>query len=298
MKHKLTLKEIVSFEKLKEFLKNISFRGLYNKEKEKIKPYKKAKFSIVTVHPSKSMGVSPTIEINGVHYPLFSPQPTIYENQLEIIKTVDDFLKNEGERINELKYAVKYDWEDRGEFHMLPPIIEKHTYHLRGGFIDLDKLSQRFNNFYTLDAKENLHHLANRYLENFFIDEISFMKQLDIFNSNASLINYGIQYNGLNDFYIICDGSHRIDYAIEHLRKPISVILVEAGDNSLIPYYAFPMPFRPTIRLSSKRSEQMFHRLERDKIHLFHDLIKKILHYDWETAGLSVSKLRSNTNLF
>ena len=42
----------------------------------------------------------------------------------------------------------------------------------------------------------------------------------------------------------------------------------------------------------------MYHKLERDKIHLFNDFIKKILHYDWEAGGLKVSKLRSNVDIY
>ncbi len=120
---------------------------------------------------------------------------------------------------------------------------------------------------------------------------------MDIFHSNAPLMNYGIQYTGKHDFYIICDGAHRIDYSIEHLNEPISVILVEPEEKHLIPYYAFPMPFRPTIRLSSKQAEIMYPRLERDKVHLFNDFLKKILHYDWTNTGLNVSRLRTNTNI-
>ncbi|HLC32414.1 MAG TPA: hypothetical protein VJJ82_01170, partial [Candidatus Nanoarchaeia archaeon] len=60
--------------------------------------------------------------------------------------------------------------------------------------------------------------------------------------------------------------------------------------------YALPMPFRPTTRLTSKDAEKMYPRLERDKIHLFNDFMKKVLHYDWR--GLYVSGLRSQTNIF
>lgn len=165
-------------------------------------------------------------------------------------------------------------------------------------FFDLDKLSKRFKNTYVKDAKRNLHHLRERYLNSFFIDEVSHLDHLDIFHSNAPLINYGVQYNGPHEFYIICDGSHRIDYAIETLNEPTSVLVVEPSKNRLIPYYAFPVPFRPTIRLSSKRSEKMYPRLERDKIHLFNDFLKKVLHYDWLKGGLGVGSLRSKAEIY
>jgi len=297
MKEMLILKNTLPFKELEEQLRTIEFRGLYNAKGEKIKPYKKAIFSLATVYPPTSIGASPVIKTKTTKDILFSPQPTIYSNQIEIIKTVDKFLSKNGLRVNKLKSAIEYEWPGRGLFHMLPPIIEKHSYNLSDGFINLDKLIKLFENFYVKDAQNNLHHIFDRYLRNYFIDEVSSIRHLDIFHSNAPLINYGLQYNHKQDFHIICDGSHRIDYSIEHLHEPITVILVEPEKRPLIPYYAFPMPFRPTIRLSSKQSEKMYPRLERDKIHLFNDFLKKVLHYDWTPAGLSVSKLRTNTDI-
>jgi len=295
----IELKRIIPFEKLTELFKQIEFRGLYSKEGKKILPYKKAKFSLITVHPAKSLGHSPTIESRGKQSPLFSPQPTVYLNQLDIIKTVDDFLVKENKRVHKLEYGIEYDWKDKGTFHMIPPIIEKHSYHLNNGFIDLNKLSKLFNGFYVKDAKDHFHNIKERYLKDFYIDEVSSIKHLDVFHSNTPLINYGLQYNNKQDFFIICDGVHRIDYAIEHLNKPITAILVEGTeDHPLVPYYAFPMPFYPTTRLSSKQSEKMYPRLERDKIHLLNDFLKKTLHYDWAPADLNVSKLRSNVEIF
>jgi len=290
----ITFKGKIPFNELVEKLKEIEFRGLYNKEGAKIKPYKKAKFSLATVYPSQAIGDSPIIKTGTKKEILFSPQPTIYSNQSDIIRTVDQFLIKNGQRVNKLKDAIEYEWEGRGLFNMLPPIIEKHTYQLTQGFIDLDKLIQSFDNFCVKDARGNLHNLSERYLKNYYIDEVSAIRHLDVFHSNAPLINYGVQYNHKQDFYIICDGSHRIDYSIEQLNEPVTVILVESERNSLVPYYAFPMPFRPTIRLSSKQSEKMYPRLERDKVHLFNDFLKKTLHYDWTNAGLNISRLRSN----
>lgn len=295
----IELKRIIPFDELTDALKRIEFRGLYSKEGKKIKPYKKASFSLVTIYPAKSFGASPIVKVGNVQAPLFSPQPTVYLNQLTVIQTVDKALSENKRRVHKLKYGIEYDWKDRGMFHMIPPVIERHSYDLDEGFIDLDKLSRSFNGFYVKDAKDNMHHIADRYLKDFYIDEVSSIKYLDVFHSNTPLINYGRKYSKKQDFFIICDGSHRIDYALEHLNEPITAILVERGGTSpLIPYYAFPMPFYPTTRLSSKQSEKMYPRLERDKIHLLNDFLKKTLHYDWAPAGLSVSKLRSNTEIF
>lgn len=294
---KLALKGITKTGDLEENLRKIIFRGLYNEKGENKRPYKDASFRLTKVYPPKSMSSCPEIKINGATEDLFTPQPTIYQNQLEIIEIVDNFLRSKGLKLNELESAVEYSWEDRGDFHMLPPVVEKHTYDLDDGFLDLDKLIERFSDSYVKDARGSLHALSSRYLNSFFIDEISKINYLDIFNSNASIINYGLRYKGKQDFYIICDGAHRVDYSLEKLNEPITVILVEPKE-SLIPYYAFPVPFRPAIRLSSKQSEKMYPRLERDKIHLLNDFINKVLHYDWGAGGLNVGKLRSNKEIY
>lgn len=298
MRHTLTLKNAIKIPELENMLRKVKFRGLYNKKAEHLQPYKEAKFSFATVYPPRNMGSSPKIDIQGKREILYSPQPTIYENQIEIMKVLDGFLAKKNLKLNSLRQAVEYEWEGRGIYHVLPPIIEKHSYVLKRGFFDLDKLTKRFKNCYTKDALGNLHDLSKRYLNSFYIDEVSAMNHLDIFHSNASLINYGTNNNGSFDFYIICDGVHRIDYALERIGKPITVIVAESKGAPLIPYYAFPFPFRPTIRLSSKRSERMYPRLERDKVHLFNDFIKKILHYDWTAGGLNVSSLRSQVEIY
>lgn len=293
----LTLRKTTNIEDLKNNLRKIIFRGLYDSRGENIRPYRNACFRVTKVYPSKSIGSCPEIEIDGTSEHLFTAQPTIYQNQLEIIEIVDNFLKSHGLKVNELDKAIEYNWEGRGDFHILPPVVEKHSYDLRNGFFDLENLIKIFDGAYIKDAKGNLHGLSSRYLNSFFVDEISKIDYLDIFNSNASIINYGLRYTGKQNFYIICDGAHRIDYALEKLNEPITVILVEPEKN-LIPYYAFPVTFRPAIRLSSKQSEKMYPRLERDKIHLLNDFINKTLHYDWSAGGLNVSKLRSNKEIY
>jgi len=300
MQHMLTLKRVLDFPEIESILRKVKFRGLYNQSGENLNPYRKARFTLTTVYPPKGMGHMPQIKDNGKREILFSPQPTIYQNQTGIMKILDEFLCSEGYRLTELKKAIEYEWDGRGEFHVLPPIVEKHSYDLRGGFVDLDKLSGRFRNTFVRDAAGNLHEVSKRYLTSFHIDEVSKLPYLDIFHSNAPLINYGLSYNGPTDFYIVCDGMHRIDFAIEVLNKPITVILVDmpSKKDKLMPYYAFPVPFRPTIRLSSKRSEIMFPRLERDKIHLFNDFLKKVLHYDWSGGGLNVSSLRNKAEIY
>lgn len=284
---------------LEKILRQIVFRGLYDANGKNLKPYRDATFTLAKVYPPKSIGSSPDIVIEKKHNTLFTPQPTIYEDQIDIMETVDSFLRSIGLAINSLKEGVEYNWEGRGDFHVLPPIVEKHTYKLSNGFLELNALSKQFKNTHVKDAKGKLHPVTGQYLYQFYIDKVSKFDYLYIFNQNAPLINYGLKYNGEQTFFIICDGAHRIDYSIEKLDKPISVIVVEPRTNKkLIPYYAFPVPFRPTIRLSSKKTEKMYHRLERDKIHILNDFIKKTLHYDWSEGGLSVGSLRNQVDIY
>lgn len=297
---KITLKKVHSLPELESMLRRIVFRGLYNKHGSNIFPYKNARFSIATAHPQMSPGTSPELCVNKKCEALFTPQPTIYENQTKIMESVDNFLLTHDMRMSELRNAIEYEWEGRGDFHILPPIIEKHTYQLKDGYIDIPWLLKKFRNAYVKDALGNLHPLSDRYLQSFYIDEVSAIPHLDIFNSNVPIINYGLGHHGAFTFYIVCDGAHRLDYILEKIKKPMTVLLVEpsAKGQHLFPYYAFPVPFRPSIRLSSKKSEKMYHKLERDKIHLLNDFIKKTLHYDWEAGGLKVSKLRSNVEIY
>lgn len=300
MKHTLRLEKVIPFRELQGILRKVAFRGVYNTQGAKTQPYEHAKFSFATVYPFREIGAPAEIRVGKRRETLFTPQPTIYQTQIEITETVDQFLRGEGMAIADLAGGVQYSWEGRGVFHVLPPIIEKHTYWLRDGFIDFPRLLGRFNGAYVKDARGNLHHLGNAELHNFFIDEASQLAHLDTLNTNASIINYGLPYQGEHAFYIICDGAHRIDYVLEKLRRPVRVIVAEAKhkQHPLIPYYAFPVPLRPTVRLSSKKAEKMFYRLEMDKIHLLNDFIKKVLHYDWEAAGLFVGKLRSNVEIY
>lgn len=296
----ITLTRVHSLEAVKDMMRHIAFRGIYDKRGSRVLPYKDARFSLTTVYPQSSPGTSPEIKIGKRREPLFTPQPTIYENQTKILEEVDAFLLTHDMKMSGLRNAVEYAWEGRGEFHILPPIIEKHTFQLKNGYLDLPRLLRRFKGLYVKDATGKLHALSDRYLQSFYIDEVSKIDHLDIFNSNVPIINYGLGHDGEFTFYIVCDGAHRLDYVLEKIKLPISVLLVEPkkkGD-MLYPYYAFPVPFRPSLRLSSKKSEKMYHRLERDKIHLLNDFIKKTLHYDWEPAGLKVGKLRTNVEIY
>jgi len=284
-------------EELTTLLRQIVFRGLYDKDGNQLHPYKNAKFSLVTVHPPKHPTSFPQLMHDLRPQPLFTAQPTIYKDQINMLSEVDNFLKTIGKRINTLKFeGIQYTWEGRGRFHVLPPIVEKHSYPLLKGFFDLKKLAQKFKGKYVKDAKGNLHEVSKQIIRNYYVDHESKIPYLELFNNNAELINYGLRFSGDTDFYVVCDGSHRMDYSLEYLDQPISVLLVESDD--LLPYYAFPMPFRPTTRLSSKQAERMYPKLERDKIHLFNDFLKKVLHYDWAEAGLLVSKLRSRPKIY
>ncbi|PIN75677.1 hypothetical protein COV18_02410 [Candidatus Woesearchaeota archaeon CG10_big_fil_rev_8_21_14_0_10_37_12] len=283
-------------EEITELLRKITFRGLYDEHGNKLHPYKDAKFSLVKVHPPKHPTSFPQMMHELQPYPLFTAQPTIYKTQTDMMSEIDTFLQTLGKRIHTLGFeGIFYNWKDKGQFHVLPPIIEKHSYPLLNGVIDLKKIAGKFKGAYVKDAKNNLHDISKPLLRDYHVDKESSVKYLNLFNQNVELINYGMRFNGPSEFYIICDGSHRMDYALEILNEPITAILVES--ENLLPYYALPMPFRPTTRLTSKDAEKMYAKLERDKVHLLNDFIKKVLHYDWVEGGLYVSKLRTNTTI-
>ncbi len=287
---RLTQPEIV------EVLRNITFRGVYDKDGNPLKPYKDATFSLVKVYPPEEATSFPKLIHNMQKEPLFTAQPTIYKTQTDMLHQVDSFLETIGKRIHTLEFeGIQYTWEGRGRYHVLPPIVEKHSYPLINGYFDLQKISAQFDGAYVKDGRGNLHHLAEGVIRDFYIDKESKISYMNPFNSNAELINYGLRFNGPTNFFVICDGSHRMDYAVEILNEPINVILVEGAS---FPYYAFPIPFRPMTRLTSKQAERKYPKLERDKIHLLNDHIRKVLHYDWEAGGLHVSKLRSARKFF
>ena len=291
----ICFERFIAQEELVNVLKNITFRGLYTKEGTPIKPYARARFSLVTVHPPPRPTSFPQIMHNMQPQPLFTAQPTIYKSQTDMLLEVEQFLESIGKSIQGLKFeGVQYHWKGKGTFHILPPIVEKHTYSLAKGFFNLKKMAERFRGCYVKDAQGNFHEVSKRLLRDYYVDKDSKFSYLDLFNHNAALINYGLRFDGDSDFYVIADGSHRMDLALELMNKPISVILVEPEEGEVLyPYYAFPMPFRPTTRLTSKDAERMYPRLERDKIHLFNEFLKKVLHYDWEAGGLHVSELRT-----
>jgi len=292
----ITFEKRLDHNELSAFLRNITYRGLYDSEGNPLKPYTKATFSLVKVHPPNRPTSFPQIMHNLQPQPLFTAQPTIYKTQTDMLSEVDAFLKTLDKRIHTLGFeGIQYSWEGRGRFHVLPPIIEKHTIPLTHGCFDLKKILARFKGAFVKDARGTLHELSAHTIRDYYVDHESKIKYLPVFNDNAELINYGRRFNGPNDFYIVCDGSHRMDYALELLNEPISAILVESDE--LYPYYAFPMPFRPMTRLTSKQAEHMYPKLERDKVHLFNNFIKKVLHYDWESGGLHVSKLRQKTTI-
>ncbi len=277
-------------------LRQVTFRGLYDEKGQALRPYQNATFSMASVQPPIYPTSFPQIYHNLEPNPLFTSQPTIYKDQLDIIEEVDGFLQTLQKRIHSLGFeGIQYQWKDRGMFHVLPPVVEKQVYHLNKGTIDPKRMLQRFKGAHIKDARGNLHELSKRTLRDYYVDQESKVSYLDIFNHNLDLLNYGVQFDGPYTFYVICDGSHRLDYAIEMLNQPINVILVESED--LFPYYAFPVPFRPTMRLSSKDAEKMYPKLERDKIHLLNDMIKKVLHYNWKEGNLNVSSLRQQVKI-
>lgn len=309
----LVYRDYIPFSALTERMSHIEARGVFDVNGIPIRPYQNVKFSLVTVHPPSSDEVagSPTIEVADEQERLWTPQPTIYNDQLFIMNALDKFLRSldidyvpDTERIAEalgicsLSGSVGFEWPDRGYFNVMPPVIERHSYMLDRGHIDLDYMRSCFDGCFVKDAKGRLHPMSAQDIEQFYIDHESAYPHMQIFNPTVDLLDYGRQHTGAWRFNIICDGSHRISFAIDELNQPIQAILVEPDEGKeLVPYYAVPRPFHPSTRLTSKRHEVMFNGLENDKIHLLHPLLAKVLHYNWELSKLKVSSLRSKDSI-
>jgi hypothetical protein len=291
--------EHISTEDLMDRMRHIEFRGVYSSNGEPLRPYQNARISLAQVFPQNSE-TSPPMLIRGTKgEAVWTPQPTIYEDQLAIIDTVWKALERAGISPFELDHAVNYDWQtwdaDPTRFAIMPPVIEQQQFLLDHGRIDLGHLASLFTGAYIKDARGQLHSLEARFLEGYYIDQVSASPHLDIFHPQLPLINYGQHLTGTWDVNIVCDGAHRLDLATETYRRPITVVVVEPAIDGppLIPYYALPMPVLPNMRLSSKAIEALYPNLTRDKWHLLNDILKKLLHYDWTTGGLNVSSLRS-----
>lgn len=292
IKSPITLLNIFTWDILKENFSKIAYKGVFDKDWKSINPYKNVKYSMGKIYPIDEVGKNPILEFNGKKERLFTPQPTIYTNQLKVFDEVELFLSKMWKSITNLWMEfIEYSWEWRWIYHMLPPIVEKFEIDFKNWFIDRDAMIKRFEWVYIKDYIWTLHHLWDRYLKNFHIDEEYTIKLVDVFNDNLKLINYWTNFNWKNTFYVICDWSHRVDFALEILQKPINAMIIEWVE---LPYYALPQWFFPMTRISSKLAETAHWHLYIDKIHLLNDYIKKCLHYDWDAWNLKVSKLRSN----
>lgn len=296
---RITNFEHIPSEELFERMRHIEFRGLYGSDGEPLRPYQDAHLSLAQVFPQNSE-TSPPMLIRGTKgEAVWTPQPTIYEDQLVIIDSVWKALANAGISPFELDHAINYDWQtwdaSPTRFAIMPPVIERQQFLLDRGRIDLEHLASLFAGAYVKDARGQLHSLETRFLDGYYIDLASAPQHFDIFHPQLSLINYGQHLTGVWDVNVVCDGAHRLDLATETYRRPITVVVVEptANEAPLIPYYALPMPVLPNMRLSSKAIEALYPNLTRDKWHLLNDILKKLLHYDWTTGGLNVSSLRS-----
>ena len=115
------------------------------------------------------------------------------------------------------------------------------------------------------DGKGKLHAINTGLLRNYFVDKETSMSYLDLFNHNTKLINYGLRFTGDSDFYIICDGSHRMDYALEYLDQPINAILLILSVITLIYHSALGLQvviedyLHGAIKLIALIGMQFFH---------------------------------------
>ena len=89
---------------IKELLSKITFRGLYDKDGNKVKPYKNARFQLVTVFPPSHPTSFPQVRHNLMSFPLFIAQPTIYKTHTDKLASVERFLQTIGKSIHTLEF--------------------------------------------------------------------------------------------------------------------------------------------------------------------------------------------------
>jgi len=115
MEERFTFEKYLDKEEITRLLKQIQFRGLYDKDGNALHPYKDAKFSLVTIHPPKHPTSYPQLIHQFQSHSLFTPQPTIYKTQTDMLGKVDTFLETLGKRIHNLRFeGIQYTWEGKG----------------------------------------------------------------------------------------------------------------------------------------------------------------------------------------
>jgi len=119
---------------------------------------------------------------------------------------------------------------------MLPRLLRKHTYQLSDGLSTSTNL-WRLWNFYVKDARGS-YITCWMIFEDYYIDEVSSMKHMDVFHSNARLSLRAFSTTTTRFLYHLRRVSS-CDYAIEHLTKPIPLYWSSRKKRPLYPTTPF-----------------------------------------------------------
>jgi len=241
-----------------EIIKEISFNDLCSRLKEvrlrgfpEVKIYENSNVSIKRVSPE------------DILKKVFTPQPTIYQDHLDRISSMQILFQEKGIDIYNLNGGYDYIATDsegnESEWTIIPPVIEVMTINPINSGLDYSEL------------------LGDR------------LKELmqdggHTLNPELNSLNFS-EYPIIRTFIPqICDGSHRIHSAIVN-NSPQNILLVENITEGF-PYYAVPQPYS-SVRIIPTRDETEL------KIHILTDPGHKLLYRSFPTGGIKSGNVRT-----
>ncbi len=237
------LKE-VSFEELCERLKKVQLMGFAD-----ICVYEDANFEVRSCNPTY------------ISNRIFTPQPSIYQTELDKIGKVNELFLKKGIDIFDLNGG--YDFVSLGEreekrWTIIPPIIERLPIPIKyyGWFDYGEAISDSLRNKL---KEENLR-----------------LRDLDII----------LEYMLVTPWFdIICDGSHRIHFAVLDGRKQNLLFIDNIREGW--PYYAIPQPYSK-VHVEPFRDEEKL-----DKQHVVEEPAHKHLYRLFPSGGIFSGDVRS-----
>ena len=214
-------------------------------------------FPDICVYEDASFMIEDYSPINIVK-DIFTPQPSVYQTHLDKIERLNGLFLNEGVNIFDLTGGydfIGFDEEGEKEWTIIPPVVERFFVPIKDAYLD-------YSRFLGNDLKQRLNEEGVT-LTNLYVD------------------NYKIDFDGWN----ICDGSHRIHFAI---LNAINQCLLSIDDiKEGWPYYAVPQPYSK-IHVEPERIEDKL-----DKIHILPEPCHKWLYRLFPSGGILSGTIRS-----
>jgi len=245
------LKEFPFFgegDSLENRLRKVSLKGFPD-----VKIYKYAEFSASFLRPEQ------------IEYELHTPQPSVYQNNLDRIKALNNLFKEKG--INILNLERAYDFVARSangeekEWTMIPPIVEEWTIpHTSDGSID----------YTTLLSDDLVRNLRSQSL--WLNPDLSKIKN----TSKAGV------------YLLINDGIHRIHFGL--LNNGIKVLQIR-NITPGYPYYAAPQPYSTVQIMSTEPNEKTTN----TKVHIVQSPGQKALYRSFPSGGIMTGEVRPPT---